>query len=180
MAVHSAVCPFRLRARTPRFSTSTVGNARRRACASSTFRPSARMRRFLSSTLATRTSSSRVVSMPISSVQSLGPAYSSSRRRPAVIRASVLFQQPALDRSLAARQLTAKRLASGHFGPNARLSTTAALLQYLYYAWHDNEKRDASLPVRRFLRSRAPQRLNARLRRARDRRQASSRFHIFD
>ena len=118
--------------------------------------------------------------MPISSVQSLGPAYSSSRRRPAVIRASVLFQQPVRDRSLAARQLTAKLLASGHFGPNASLSTTAALLQYLYYAWHDNEKRDTSLPVRRFLRSRAPQRLNARLRRARDRRQASSRFHIFD
>ena len=87
------------------------------------------MRRFLSSTLATRTSSSRVVSMPISSVQSLGPAYPSSRRRPAVIRASVLFQQ--------ARQLTAKLLAFVHFGPNARLSTTAALLQYLYYAWHD-------------------------------------------
>ena len=147
-------------------------NARRRACASSPFRPSARMRRFLSSTLATRTSSSRVVSMPISSVQSLGPAYSSSRRRPAVIRASVLFQQ--------ARQLTDKLLAFVHFGPSARLSTTAALLQYLYYAWHDNKKRDTSLPVRRFLRSRAPQRLNARLRRARDRRQASSRFHIFD
>ena len=104
-------------------------NARRRACASSPFRPSARKRRFLSSTLATRTSSSRVVSMPISSVQSLGPAYPSSRRRPAVIRASVLFQQ--------ARQLTAKLLGFVHFGPNARLSTTAALLQYLYYAWHD-------------------------------------------
>ena len=104
-------------------------NARRRACASSPFRPSARMRRFLSSTLATRTSSSRVVSMPISSVQSLGPAYSSSRRRPAVVRASVLFQQ--------ARQLTAKLLAFVHFRPDARLSTTAALLQCLYYAWHD-------------------------------------------
>ena len=126
MAAHSAVRQFRLRARTPRFSTSTVGNAQRRACASGPFQPNARMRRFLSSTLATRTSSSRVVSMPISSVQSLGPAYSSSRRRPAVIRASVLFQQ--------ARQLTAKLLAFVHFGPNARLSTTAALLQYLYYA----------------------------------------------
>ena len=37
-----------------------------------------------------------------------------------------------------------------------------------------------SIPVRRFLRSRAPQRLNARLPRARGRRQASSRSHIFN
>ena len=67
--------------------------------------------------------------MPISSVQSLGPAHSSSRRRPAVVRVSVLFQQ--------ARQLTAKLLAFVHLRPDARLSTTAALLQCLYDAWHD-------------------------------------------
>ena len=113
----------------PQFFTSTVGNARRRACASSTFRPSARMRRFISSTSGNAQQCVERRVHAISRVLSLGPAYSSSRRRPAVVRASVLFQQ--------ARQLTAKLLAFVHFRPDARLSTTAALLQCLYYAWHD-------------------------------------------